>query len=70
MTTCNAGGDDSFSDTGCDGAFDDRCDRVHGTDNFGLELGWDMEFDLLEEVFGSTEATDDEDVLEAMIVSF
>lgn len=60
----DAGGDDALGDAGGDGAFDDGGDGVHGSDDFGLELRGDVEFDLLEEVFGGAEATDDEDVLE------
>jgi hypothetical protein len=44
-------GDDALGDTCCDGAFDDGGDTVHRTDDFGLELWRDVEFDLLEEVF-------------------
>lgn len=60
----DTGGDDALGDAGGDGAFDDGGDRVHGSDDFGLELWGDVQFDLLEEVFGGAEATDDEDVLE------
>jgi hypothetical protein len=63
VTTGDAGGDDSLGDAGCDGTFDDGSDGVHGSDDFVLELRWDVEFDLLEEVFGGTETTDDKDVL-------
>ena len=63
MPTRNTVCDDTFGDTCCDGSFDDGGDGVHGTDDLGLELGWDVEFDLLEEVFGSTKSTDDEYVL-------
>lgn len=59
----DAGGDDAFGDASGHGAFDDCGDGVHGADDFGLELGWDVEFDLFEEVFRGTEATDYEDVL-------
>jgi hypothetical protein len=51
VTASDAVRDNSLSDTGCDGAFDDGGDGIHGAHDFGLELGWDMEFDLLEEVF-------------------
>jgi len=46
-TVCN----DSLCDTGGDGTLDDGGDRVHGSDDLGLELGWDVKLDLLEEVF-------------------
>lgn len=56
-------GDDPFRDTGRDGSFHDGSDGVHRTDDFGLELRWDVEFDLLEKIFGGAEPTDDEYVL-------
>ena len=64
MTASYTGGDDALGDTGSDGAFNDGGDGVHGANDLGLELWGNVEFDLLEEVFGSTKATDDEDVLE------
>lgn len=64
VATSDAGCDDPLGDTRRDGAFDDGGDGVHGPDDFLLELGWNVEFDLLEEVFGSAEAADDEDVLQ------
>lgn len=67
VTTGNAGGNDTLRDTGCDGAFDDGSNGVHGANDFGLELRGDVEFDLLEKVFGGTEATDNEDVLEGKV---
>jgi hypothetical protein len=63
VTTSNTGCDDTLGDTGCDGSFNDGGDGVHGADDFGLELGRDVEFDLLEEVFRGTETANDEDVL-------
>lgn len=59
----DAGRDDALCDAGCDCAFYDGGDRVHGSDDFGLELRRDVKFDLLEEVFGGAEAADYEDVL-------
>jgi len=47
----DSGCDDAFCDAGCDRTFDNSCDGVHGADDFGLELGWNVELDLLEEVF-------------------
>ena len=64
VTASHTGGDDALGDTGSDGAFDDSGDGVHRANDLGLELWRNVEFDLLEEVFGSTEATDDEDILE------
>ena len=63
VTTSNAGCDDSLSDTGSNGAFDDGGDGIHRTDDFRLELRRDMEFDLLEEILGSAKATNNEDIL-------
>lgn len=63
VATSDAGCDDPLGDTRRDGAFDDGGDRVHGPDDFLLELGRNVKSDLLEEVFGSAEAADDEDVL-------
>jgi hypothetical protein len=63
MPTGHTVGDDTFGDTSCDGSFDDGGDGVHGSDDFGLKLGWDVEFDLLEEVFGGTKTTHDEYIL-------
>ena len=64
VTASYTGGDDAFGDTGSDGAFNDGGDGVHRANDLGLELRGNVEFDLLEEVFGSTEATDDENILE------
>lgn len=60
--------DDALGDAGCDGAFDDGGYGVHGSHDFGLELGRDVEFDLLEEVFGGAETADHEDVLYNLLV--
>ena len=57
----------SFCDTGCYGAFDDGCYGVHRSDDFVLELWWDVEFDLLEEIFRCTEATYNQDILKAKV---
>lgn len=59
----DAGGDDALGDAGGHGAFDDGGDGVHGAHDFGLELGWNVELDLLEEVFRGAEAANYEDVL-------
>ena len=69
VTASYAGGDDALGDTSSDGAFDYSSDGVHRANDLGLELRGDVEFDLLEEVFGSTEATDDEDILEVTAIS-
>jgi hypothetical protein len=63
VPTCNTVCNNALSDTGCNSSLDNGSDRVHGTDDLGLELGWDVEFDLLEEVFGGAETTDDQDIL-------
>lgn len=64
----DTGGDDALGDTGCDGAFDDGSDGIHGTYDFGLELWGNVELDLLEEVFGSTEAADHENILKTQLI--
>jgi hypothetical protein len=63
MPTGNTVCDNTFCDTGSDSTLDDGSDRVHGSDDLGLELGWDVELDLLEEVLGCTETTNNENVL-------
>lgn len=64
VTTGDTVGDHSLGDTGSHGTLDDGSNGVHRTDNLGLVLWWDVELDLLEEVFGSTETTDNQHVLE------
>jgi hypothetical protein len=54
---------DTLSDTCCHGALDDGGDRVHRTHNLGLELRGYVELDLLEEVLGCAESTDNKHVL-------
>ena len=63
VTASNAGCDDTLGDTGCDSAFDDGSDGIHRANDFCLELWRDVKLDLLEEVFRSTEAADDKDIL-------
>ena len=50
MSTSDTGRDDTLCYSGCDGTFDDGGNRVHRTNDFGLELRGYMEFDLLEEI--------------------
>ena len=64
VTASYTGCDDALGDTSSDGTFDYSGDGVHRANDLGLELRGDVKFDLLEEVFGSTEATNDEDILE------
>lgn len=59
----DAVGDDALGDTSGDGTLDNGGDRVHGPDDFGLELWGHMKLDLLEEVFGGTKTTNHQDVL-------
>jgi hypothetical protein len=59
MPTCNTVCDDTLGNTGCDSSFDDGGNGVHRADDLGLELRRDVKFDLLEEVFGGAETTDD-----------
>ena len=63
VTTSYSGCDDTLRDTSRYRAFNDSCDRVHGADDFGLELWGDMELDLLEEVFGCAKTANDKDIL-------
>ena len=63
MASGDTGSDDTFSDTGGNCTLDNGSDGVHGTDYLGLELWWHVESDLLEQIFGSTETADDEDIL-------
>jgi hypothetical protein len=63
VATGDTVGNHSFGDTGSHGTLDDGSNRVHGTDNLGLILWWDVKLDLLEEVFRGTETTDNQDVL-------
>lgn len=57
------GGDDALGDTGGDSTFNDGSHGVHRANDLGLELGWNVELDLLEEIFGSTETADNKDIL-------
>ena len=63
MTTGDTVCDNAFCDTSGDGTLDNGSDRVHWADDLGLELRRYVKLDLLEEVFGGTETTDDKDVL-------
>lgn len=63
VTASYTGSDDTLGDTSCDSTFDDGSDGIHRANDFGLKLWGNVELDLLEEVFGSTEAADDKDVL-------
>lgn len=56
--------DDPLSDAGRNSALNDSCDRVHWSDDLGLELRWHVKLDLLEEIFGGTETTDYKHVLQ------
>ena len=63
MSSRDTGGDDALRDTGRDGTLDDGGDGVHGSDDLVLELRWYVEFDLLEEILGGAETTDNQYVL-------
>lgn len=63
MTASYTGGDDALGNTGSDSTFNDGSHGVHRANDFGLELWRNVEFDLLEEIFGSTEAADNKDIL-------
>jgi hypothetical protein len=51
MSSRHTGGDDTFRDTSGDCTLDDSSHGVHRPDDLVLELRWDVELDLLEEVF-------------------
>ena len=55
--------DDSLGDTCCHCAFDNGGNGVHGSNDLRLELRWDVELDLLEQVLGGTETTDYKNIL-------
>ena len=63
VTTSHTRGNDTLSDASCHSSFDDGSDRVHGADDFRLELGRDMKFYLLEQIFRGAKAADDKDIL-------
>jgi hypothetical protein len=67
MSTSDTMGDDTLSNTGSDGTLDNSSDRVHGSDNLGLELWWHVKLNLLEEILGSTETTNDKNVLQSLV---
>jgi hypothetical protein len=50
MSAGNTMGNDTLGDTSCDSALYDSSDRVHGSDDLGLELRRHVKFDLLEKV--------------------
>ena len=63
MPASDTRSDDSFCDTCRNSSLDDSCYGVHGSDNLGLELWRDVEFDLLEEVLGGAEAAHNKNIL-------
>jgi hypothetical protein len=65
VSTRDAVCNDALRDACCDGALDDCGDRVHGTDDLGLELRGHVELDLLEKVLGCTKSSDNKHVLRA-----
>lgn len=68
VATSDTVGDHSLGDTSGHGTLDNGSDGVHRTDHLGLVLWWDVELDLLEEVFRGTEATNDQHVLKMELV--
>lgn len=50
VSTCYSRCDDSFCDPCSDSSFDNGGDRIHRTDDLCLELRWDVQLDLLEEI--------------------
>ena len=63
VSTSHTVGDNSLSDTGSNSTFDDGGYRVHRANNLGLILGRHVKLDLLEEVLGGTESTDNKNIL-------
>lgn len=63
VTTSDTVSDHSLGDTCCYSTLDDGSDGIHGTDDLGLVLRWDVKLDLLEEVLRGTETTDDQNIL-------
>lgn len=63
VATSDTVGDDALCDTSGDGALYDGSDGVHGTNDLGLELRRYVQLDLLEQILGRTETTDNEHVL-------
>jgi hypothetical protein len=68
MSSSNTMSNNSLCDTSSNSTLDNGSHGIHGPDNLGLELGRDMELDLLEKVFGGTETTDNQDVLESAVL--
>lgn len=50
VSSGNARGDDTLSNTSRDGTLDNRGNGVHGSHHLVLELWWHVQSDLLEEV--------------------
>ncbi|KAI6753122.1 hypothetical protein HG531_005291 [Fusarium graminearum] len=69
VSTGDTVGDDSLCDTSSNSTLHNGSHGVHGSDNLGLELGGNVELDLLEEVLGGTETTDNQDVLKSTVLS-
>ena len=63
MTASYAGGNDALCDAGGDSTFDNGGDGIHRTNDLGLELRGNVQFDLLEEVFRGTKAANDQNIL-------
>lgn len=68
MATGNTVRYNTLTNTGSNGSLDNGGHGVDGTNNLGLELGRNMKLNLLEEVFRSTETTDDENVLQGSVL--
>lgn len=68
MATGDTMCDDTLGDTGSNSSLDNCSDRVHGSDNLGLELRRNMKLDLLEKVLGGTETTDNQDILQSSVL--
>lgn len=63
VSTSDTVSNHSLSNTCRDSTLDDGRHRVHGSDDLALILRRDVKLDLLEKVFGSTEATNNQHIL-------
>jgi hypothetical protein len=64
VSTSDTVGDNSLGDTGGNSTLNNGGYRVHRANNLSLILGRHVKLDLLEEVLGGTESTNNQNVLE------
>lgn len=68
MATSNTMRNNTLTNTGGNGSLDNGGHGVDGTNNLGLELRRNVKLNLLEEVLGGTETTDNKDVLQSSVL--